>query len=306
MLDKNNISKIGMGSWGLGGFALYDKSVDINIQIDSIIYILNNGVNFIGINNWYSEGKAVEIVSKAIIESGIKREDLFIVLSSYTYTIKSLEDSRRDLLIVLDKLSTDYIDSFHLDYDFYRLFGESQCLELNGKLLDENKIKNVSMCNAPFEATRKIANKYKSKYFGEEVGFNFEIRENYDLGSVPFNEEIGAKNIINQPLRRNRTAKRNWPLLVDLSKKYGATQNQIILAWMISHKSYLPIIKSTTKEHIDENLGALDLVLEEDDIKKIDEFRPPNYISPKIDWDKTGDGVRIDQLSNVFDENYDS
>ena len=33
-----------------------------------------------------------------------------------------------------------------------------------------------------------------------------------------------------QPLRRNRTANRNYPLLIELSNKYNKTQNQILFA----------------------------------------------------------------------------
>jgi hypothetical protein len=41
------------------------------------------------------------------------------------------------------------------------------------------------------------------------------------------------------------------------------------------------------------------------DYELLDSFKIPDYKEPKIDWDKSGDGVSIDQLSNVFDEQYE-
>jgi diketogulonate reductase-like aldo/keto reductase len=69
-------------------------------------------------------------------------------------------------------------------------------------------------------------------------------------------------------------------------------------------KGYLPLTKSESIAHIDEHLKALDIPLSENDRAALDAFTPPGYTSPKIDWEKTGDGISIDQLSNVFDDDY--
>lgn len=41
------------------------------------------------------------------------------------------------------------------------------------------------------------------------------------------------------------------------------------------------------------------------ELNKLGDFRPPNYHKPNVFWGMKGEGVRIDQLSNVFDEDYD-
>ena len=63
--------------------------------------------------------------------------------------------------------------------------------------------------------------------------------------------------------------------------------------------------KSETISHIDEHVEAIDCKLDTTDIQKLNEFVPPGYKPPPIDWNKTGNGFRIDQISNVFDEEYD-
>ena len=111
-------------------------------------------------------------------------------------------------------------------------------------------------------------------------------------------------NIPYQPLRRNRTAIRNWPILTGLSGKYKKTQNQIVLNWL-KWKGFKPLVKSESKSHIDENLAAFDFVMEKADYISIDKFRVPNYKTPDIDWWQEGTGdEKIHMLPNVFDERY--
>ena len=100
---------------------------------------------------------------------------------------------------------------------------------------------------------------------------------------------------------RNRTAKRNYPLLLELSKKYNKTQNQIILNWIIKEKGIKAIIKCTNIERIDENLEALKFEMEKTDYEKLNNFRNKEFDNVKIDWYYTGEGVTIDQLANQFE-----
>lgn len=91
---------------------------------------------------------------------------------------------------------------------------------------------------------------------------------------------------------------------MNLSVKYGKTQNQILLNWIVS-KEYLPLTKSETILHIDEHLEAIKFRMEQSDIDLLDKYIIPNYTTPLIDWNGSGTGYVIDQLSNVFDQIYD-
>ncbi|QII29153.1 aldo/keto reductase [Stenotrophomonas maltophilia] len=64
--------------------------------------------------------------------------------------------------------------------------------------------------------------------------------------------------------------------LVDVVKAVaagrGATPAQVALAWLLAQKPWISPIPGTTKLHrLDENLGAVDLVLDEADLERIDE-----------------------------------
>ena len=100
-------------------------------------------------------------------------------------------------------------------------------------------------------------------------------------------------------LRRNRTAARNYPLLVELAEKYGRSQNQIVLNWILRHRQMQTIVKSLSPANISANLAALDFMLEEEDYARMDTFRCTESERIQINWGG-GNGVPIDQLANQF------
>lgn len=73
--------------------------------------------------------------------------------------------------------------------------------------------------------------------------------------------------------------------------------NRIIKKW------YYALTKSENIAHIKEHLAALDFTMNESDIEHLNNYKI-QYNSPNIDWEKTWNWYGIDQLSNIFDEEY--
>lgn len=130
--------------------------------------------------------------------------------------------------------------------------------------------------------------------------YNLECKLYEDIGVLDYCRENSIKFVCYQPLRRNRTAKRNYPLLIELAEKYNKTQNQIILNWIINKKDIMPLIKSTNIVRIDENNEAINFKMSADDYDRLDKFRNTEFDNVKIDWECNG-GVTIDQLANKFE-----
>jgi len=56
-----------------------------------------------------------------------------------------------------------------------------------------------------------------------------------------------------------------------MATEKGATPAQVALAWLLAQKPWISPIPGTTKLHrLDENLGAVDLVLDQTDLASID------------------------------------
>ncbi|MDP2860950.1 MAG: aldo/keto reductase [bacterium] len=303
MINKQQLSKIGIGTWGIGGFTEPDPQNDDEKQIDAIVYSINKGINYIETVYMYAKGKTVDLVSKAVKKSKVEREKIFITLSVYQSDAKTTKEVEQRLNSFLETFGMDYVDSLQLTMGLVHDLGLDSVAEFVDGLIKQGKTRYTSLANSNPDYLKKYHEAFKEKLFAHECCFNFEVRENETMGITEYAKQNGILNVIYQPLRRNRTANRNWPLLVKLAKKYGKTQNQILLNWIVS-KGFFPLVKSSTKAHIDENLASFDFQIKPEDLKRLNEFKI-NYQAPKIDWFGTGNGVPIHQIPNIFDEEYE-
>ncbi|GLJ62786.1 2,5-diketo-D-gluconic acid reductase [Microbacterium barkeri] len=82
-----------------------------------------------------------------------------------------------------------------------------------------------------------------------------------------FDAEHGILTEAWSPLGRGNDLLEN-EVIVDIARKHGATPGQTVLAWAIARVS-IPIPKAASDERQLENLGALEVELDEDDIAAI-------------------------------------
>ncbi len=265
-----------------------------------MVRMLKKGINYIELNVWTAQGYSVKLVSRAVKQSRVSRDNLFLSQAIYSYSAPTLKAAKNELETVLKLFDTNYIDSLSLNEAAISAMGKEVVYVWYEELLSTGKIRYVNLNNPSLETLKEVKERFGDKLFSIEIGFNFEIRENEENGIINFANKNNVLCITYQPLRRNRTAGRNWPLLVKLAKKYNKSQNQVLLNWIVS-KGYLPLTKSETIAHIDEHLNSTSFILDPADLEKLNKFRPQNYQKPKVYWGVTGEGVRIDQLSNTFD-----
>jgi len=148
------------------------------------------------------------------------------------------------------------------------------------------------------EQLKDICKIVKLDFF--EGVYNLECKIYEDIGVLDYCAKNNIKFVAYQPLRRNRTALRNYDVLVNLAKKYQKTQNQIIINYLVNEKNIMPIIKSSNKDRIKENIEALNFEMTQDDYELLNNFRNKEFDNVQVVFGKE-DGVSIDQLPNQFD-----
>ena len=83
----------------------------------------------------------------------------------------------------------------------------------------------------------------------------------------------------NRPNYERRVTERLFDMLEELeafAKEKGAPMSQIALAWVLAQPGVTsPILGSKNTDQLTDNLGALDVTLTEEDLKRIDEIAPP-------------------------------
>src|SRR4030042_3379488 len=248
---------IGIGTWGIGGLDKKDPNNNDEKQVKALSYMIKKGMNFVELCPWYAEWKAVEIFVQSLRNIKIAKDEIFISSSIYPYDNETLTDARKELERLLKLLGKSKTNSIQFTFSGILKWGVQESMTFYKKLLKENLTDYVSITNEKLETLKMFHKEFGDKLFSQEIHYSFEIRENEDVGLIDFADKHGIINVIFQPLRRNRTALRNWPLLEELSKKYNKKQNQIILNWLVS-RGFMPITKSESIEHIDEHLASLD------------------------------------------------
>jgi len=228
------------------------------------------GMTFIDTSETYGNE---EIIGKAI--KG-QRDKVFISdkfaseHNGYDGVIKSCENS-------LKKLGTDYIDLYSMYYPNPDI-DLSLTLGALVKLKQEGKIRYIGTCNTPISTLRDWTPDFIQMEYNL---FDRSIEEKI----LPYCESNNILTVAYSPLL-------DWDLLnpdsmiwlQEISFKYGASVRQVILSWLVSHKSVIVIPRSNKPKHIIENAKAGDLILENDDIDKISSLFPykPEYIDPKL------------------------
>lgn len=292
-LSGNNLSKIGIGSYGIGGRGHRDMPVTEKDEdkkyIEALIYTLEKGVNFTEIALGYGHGEAMKIFKQALDNSSLDRENIFFTHSLYPRDLPTLDVVKEDINSFYNIMETDYADSTLITQSIILKFGEDRVYPILHELLESGRTKYVSLSNASPAWIKKFKVEFGDKFFAHEGHLSFEVRALQDKQILKTCKVLGVENIIWRPLRRNLTLRHNWPLLVEISDKYKKTQSQIILNW-ICHLGYRPMVFSVNKKHIDENIASTDFEMSNDDYKKISDFRPSRYNPTEVDWE----GLDID------------
>ncbi|MEK6920309.1 MAG: aldo/keto reductase, partial [Nanoarchaeota archaeon] len=139
------------------------------------------------------------------------------------------------------------------------------------ELVDQNLVRFIGVSNfsvADLQEAQKyskhkiVANQIEYSLLAQEIG---RFTRKMDSEIIPYCQQHGIKVIAWRPLAYGLLAKPGFPALDAIAKKYGKTQGQVALNWIIS-KNMLVLVKATKPEHIKENIGAMGWRLSEEDI----------------------------------------
>lgn len=199
-------------------------------------------------------------VGRALKDSGIKREDLFITTKcwndhrGYERTLKAFEESCQNLQL-------EYLDLYllhwpkELDKESWRAIEE---------LYQMGKIRAIGVSNYHQHHLEDLFKTANIKPMVDQIEFHPKLTQ------VRLHHFLKSENIQMEswsPLMRGQIL--DIPTLQELSKKYQRTITQIVLRWNIQ-KGIVVIPKSITPSRIKENFEIFDFELENEDILLID------------------------------------
>ncbi|HYV09537.1 MAG TPA: aldo/keto reductase [Pyrinomonadaceae bacterium] len=196
----------------------------------------------------------------------------------------------------LKRLKTDYIDLFYQ----HRVDPEVPIEDVAGalkELIDAGKVRHYGLSEPGLETIRRahavqpvtaIQNEYslwtrtpeaEVLPLLEELGIGFvpysPLGRGFLTGKIDESTKFESTDFRNMLPRFSAEARKANQALVDLLKSIGESKNatpaQIALAWLLAQKPWIVPIPGTTKlNRLEENIGAVELELTDDDLREID------------------------------------
>lgn len=304
--NQSEIHHIAIGTFGLGAERKEEwtekstsDSGTNNDELNALMTAFTAGQNYIETSFIYAGGETMKFL--ATFFQQIPREEIFITTKLEKF-IEREEDIEIQLDKYLDLMWLTYVDALILHAPSISKLPLLETYQAMRSMVEKGKARHLSASNLSLEQVKNLTEN-GIKLFSIETLYNLECKIHEDTGFLKYCKDHNIMVVCYQPLRRNRTAKRNYPLLVELAEKYNKTQNQILIHRITKHKKLHALIKASTPEHVKENIASLDVEIDEQDLKRLDDFRSIEFdaIADQIDREDTGKSFPIYKYANQFD-----
>jgi diketogulonate reductase-like aldo/keto reductase len=261
--DGESVPAFGQGTWHMGETTsrFADEAAALKLGIDL-------GVTLVDTAEMYGNGVAEEIVAEA---AKGRRDKLFIVSKVLPYNASqrgAMDACERSL----KRLKTDHIDLYLLHWRGSYPFAET--LAAFDKLKQQGKIRHHGVSN--FD--RRDMEEWIKTAGGGTVASNQILynltRRGPEWEVIPWCRQRSISIMAYSPIEQGRMLGHKG--LAEVAARYdGATPAQVALAWLLRRDGMIVIPKAGNKEHVRENVGALDLQLTDQDLADLDKTFPP-------------------------------
>ncbi len=256
-----SIPVFGLGTWRMGEQARRRAE-----EADAIRWALDLGVRLIDTAEMYGEGGAEEVIGEAIAG---RRDGLFLVSKVYPH-----HAGRRELPLAcersLRRLRTERLDLYLIHWRGSVPLEESfAALE---RLREQGKIAAYGVSNFDVDDLEEMATCDCGLSASNQILYSLARRE-AEWAVLPWCRQRGIPVMAYCPLDQGRLVRR--PELRRVADRLGATPAQVALAWLLAQDGVAVIPKSSSRERLQENVGACQVRLDAAASAELDRAFPP-------------------------------
>jgi diketogulonate reductase-like aldo/keto reductase len=256
------VATIGQGTWDVPERGAASKEA-----VRAIRRGIDLGMTHIDTAEMYGSGRVEEFLGTAL--QGVERTRLFVTTkvlpsnASYRGTIDAADRSLR-------RLRMDYVDLYLLHWPSEDPLEET--MRAMARLVADGKARFVGVSNFDVPEMLEAA----SHLDGIPLACNqvlYHLRERtVERRVVPAARERGIAIVGYTPFGRGSLPSSS--VLDGVAAKHAATVRQVILAFLTRFENTFAIPKASQIAHVEENAGAGDVRLDDDDIAAIDQAFP--------------------------------
>ena len=259
--EGNDIPIIGFGTWLL-------KRDDCRRSVETALEV---GYRHIDTADAYGNH---EEVAKAIRNSGLKREELFITSKVWR------SELTKDLALYagerfLDELDTEYLDLLLVHWPNKDVpIGET--LSALAQLKEKGITKSIGVSNF---TTKHIEDVLKTN---NDISVN-QVEFHPSLNQEALRKYCDENGIVLTAYSPNAQGEDfRLDVVKKLASKYSKIESQVVLNWIIN-KDIVAIPRSSNPKHIKENFDSWDWEMEVDDYKALDDLNTGNrLVNPSL------------------------
>jgi diketogulonate reductase-like aldo/keto reductase len=260
------VPAFGMGTWRVG-----DKTALRAEEIATLRLGIELGATLIDTAEMYGEGAAESLIGEAIAGA---RDKVFLVSKVYPHNathrgaIAACERSLR-------RLNTDRIDLYLLHWRGSVPLAET--VEGFQALRKAGKIRHWGVSNLGLADMDELWSAPDGQAAGEGAQTNQLLynlaRRGLEWDLLPWLRKRRIPVMAYSPLDEGRLLRH--PKLADFARRRGLSASQAALGWLLSKDDVIVIPKTSSRERLRDNLGALDQPLDATALAELDRIFPP-------------------------------
>ncbi|NTE81864.1 aldo/keto reductase [Agrobacterium tumefaciens] len=256
------VPALGLGTWNMG-----ETRSSAPQEVESIRKAIDLSMTLIDTAEMYADGRSEEVVGAAIAG---RRQDVFLVSKVYPWNA-SERGTKEACERSLARLGTDHIDLYLLHWRGEHPLAET--VAAFERLKSDGKIGDWGVSNFDTDEMEELfAVPGGKNCAANQVLYNLS-RRGPEFSLLPWCQERGVPLMAYSPIEQGRILKNHE--LIRIAKAYQATPAQLALAFLLERDGVIAIPKSASVSRVEENRGATDLEITEEDWAALDAVFPP-------------------------------
>jgi diketogulonate reductase-like aldo/keto reductase len=255
---------VGQGTWNM-------EKDDRRTAIEALRRGLDLGMTHVDTAEMYGDGKVEDLVGEAL---GDRRDEVFLVSK-----VLPSNASRRGVVQAcersLRRLRTGHLDCYLLHWPGSHPLADT--LAAFEELREAGKVRSWGLSNFDEEELAEAVDIVgEGKIACNQVLYHLQERA-IEHAVIPFCDEHGIAVVAYSPFGSGDFPKPNSSggrVLADVAAAHGATPHQIALAFLLRLSSLFAIPKASRSAHAEENAAAAEIVLGEEEVRRIDAAFP--------------------------------
>jgi diketogulonate reductase-like aldo/keto reductase len=257
-----NIPVLGQGTWHLG----QDRHPPED-EIAALRFGLDLDMNLIDTAEMYGDGRAEELVGHAITG---RRDEVFLVSKLLPWHA-ARRQVRSACHASLNRLKTDRLDLYLLHWRGAVPLEETVAAFVD--LQEAGAIRNWGVSNFSLADLEELVVGLPDgcSVSTDQVLYNL-VHRGVELDMLPWCQQHEIPVMAYSPIEQGQVLTHHT--LVQIAQRHEATPAQIALAWIISQHGLVAIPEAGSFIHVNENRGALDVHLTDEDYTELNHALP--------------------------------